>query len=63
VTCAIGELTRRQGRIQGAGMPALAAQLEAPLVVFPGHHLSYQDDPVGWGAALRAAIGGSGPAS
>ena len=56
VVCAVGELTRRQGRVQGSAMASLAADLHAPLVVFPGHHLSYQDDPLGWAAALRAAL-------
>ncbi|MEU8660088.1 alpha/beta fold hydrolase [Actinoplanes philippinensis] len=58
VVCAVGELSRRQGRLQATGMPRLAADLQAPLVTFPGHHLSYQDDPVAWAAALRAALAG-----
>ncbi|WP_240742447.1 alpha/beta fold hydrolase [Micromonospora zingiberis] len=58
VLCAVGELSRRQGRLQATGMPQLAADLNAPLLVFPGHHLSYQDDPAGWASALRAALAG-----
>jgi pimeloyl-ACP methyl ester carboxylesterase len=58
VVCAVGDLSRRQGRLQATGMPQLAADLHTPLLVFPGHHLSYQDDPAGWSSALRTALAG-----
>ena len=54
VAVGVGELSR--DRSYGQTVPILAERLECPLVVFPGHHASYQDMAEKWVAVLRDAF-------
>lgn len=47
-------LDRKAWYVQAAQI--LAAQLECPLVTFPGHHGSFMDRPAEWAATLRNVL-------
>lgn len=55
VTLAMGEMSREP--YHGRTVPILAERLGAPLVIFPGHHTSYQSLVEDWTAALRRVMG------
>lgn len=56
VVLAVGEHTRAAGLCYARPAELVAARLGAPLVVFPGHHISYFDQPVEWTAKLRETL-------
>ncbi|GAB3996081.1 hypothetical protein GCM10029992_15080 [Glycomyces albus] len=56
LTMAAGRLTLDTGDYYGRTAPILAAELGHETAVFPGHHISYFDQPQAWSAALRAII-------
>ncbi|SHE36175.1 Pimeloyl-ACP methyl ester carboxylesterase [Seinonella peptonophila] len=58
VIMAAGELSLAKERFYARTAPILAQQLQAKLVIFPGHHLSYFDMPKKWAEALDKAIKG-----
>ncbi|WP_091795370.1 alpha/beta fold hydrolase [Prauserella marina] len=47
-----------QDRYYARTVPVLAERLGVEPTVFPGHHLSYFDNPGEWAAALRSALDG-----
>ncbi|WP_181043911.1 alpha/beta hydrolase [Actinokineospora auranticolor] len=56
VVMAVGATTLATRRYYGPPAGILAGKIGAPLVVFPGHHLSYFDVPVAWTAKLRDTL-------
>lgn len=56
VVLAVGATTRATNRYYGRPAAILAEKLDAPLVVFPGHHLSYFDLPTSWTDTLRTTL-------
>jgi pimeloyl-ACP methyl ester carboxylesterase len=49
----VGDISHRRKCFYAESSAELARQLNAPLTLFPGHHISFYSDPVGWGAAIR----------
>ena len=56
VVMAVGEHTRAANLYYARPAALLAERLRVPLVVFPGHHISYFDQPVEWTATLRETL-------
>lgn len=56
IVMAIGATTRATDRFYGPPAAILAERIDAPLVVFPGHHLSYFDLPRPWTETLRDTL-------
>lgn len=56
VVMAVGEWTRAHKLFYGRTAPIVAAQLGCPLAFFPGHHVSYEDQPIAWAAKLRTLL-------
>jgi len=56
VVMAAGELSLVKGNYYARTAPILSDQLNADFVVFPGHHLSYFDEPEEWAVTLRRAL-------
>lgn len=56
VVLAVGATTLATSRYYGRPAGILAEKLDAPLVVFPGHHLSYFDLPTSWTNMLRDTL-------
>ncbi|WP_326557123.1 alpha/beta fold hydrolase [Micromonospora sp. NBC_01796] len=53
---AVGATTQGTNRYYGRPAAILAERLDVPLVVFPGHHMSYFDLSRLWTEALRATL-------
>ncbi|MFC6023679.1 alpha/beta fold hydrolase [Plantactinospora solaniradicis] len=53
---AVGMTTQATNRYYGQPAGTLAERLDVPLVVFPGHHMSYFDLPRSWTEALRVTL-------
>lgn len=53
VLLAAGKKSLDKKRFYAQTVPILAKRMECELVVFPGHHTSYEDEPEEWAAALR----------
>ncbi|MBE1485242.1 alpha/beta fold hydrolase [Plantactinospora soyae] len=53
---AVGVTTQATNRYYGRPAGILAERLDVPLVVFPGHHMSYFDLPRSWTEALRGTL-------
>jgi pimeloyl-ACP methyl ester carboxylesterase len=60
VVLAVGATTLATHRYYGRPAQVLADRLDAPLAVYPGHHLSYFDLPITWTGALRATLHATG---
>lgn len=58
IVVAAGQLTLDTGDYYGRTAPILAAELGHRAVVFPGHHLSYMDQPELWSQTLRGILSG-----
>lgn len=56
IVMAAGAVTLAADRYYGRPAKILAELLGAPFAVFPGHHLSYFDQPAAWTDALRTAL-------
>ncbi len=56
IVMAVGATTQATTRYYGRPAALLAEKLDAPLVVFPGHHLSYFDLPTPWTNTLRTTL-------
>ena len=56
VVMAAGELSLTKGNYYARTAPILADQLNAEFVEFPGHHLSYFDEPEEWAETLRRTL-------
>ena len=56
VVMAAGELSLTKGNYYARTAPILADQLNAEFVEFPGHHLSYFDEPEEWAETLHRAL-------
>ncbi|GAB3236690.1 hypothetical protein GCM10027447_35210 [Glycomyces halotolerans] len=55
---AAGRLTLDTGDYYGRTAPILAAELGQETAVFPGHHITYFDQPHAWSSALRDILEG-----
>lgn len=58
IVVAAGQLTLDTGDYYGRTAPVLAAELGHRAVVFPGHHLSYMDQPGEWSQTLHEILAG-----
>jgi pimeloyl-ACP methyl ester carboxylesterase len=56
VFLAAGQYTLDKKLYYGRTAPILAEQLGCELVIFPGNHISYLDQPVEWAATLRTLL-------
>jgi pimeloyl-ACP methyl ester carboxylesterase len=56
VFLAAGMTTLNAQKYYGRTAPILTEMLGCEMVTFPGHHISYIDDPAQWAAALRCVL-------
>jgi len=53
---ASGQRTMKKKKYYGITSPIIAKSLNCPMIVFPGHHLSFLDQPEVWGNKLKHTI-------
>jgi hypothetical protein len=53
---AAGKMTLEKRKFYGQTAPILAKLLGCEMVIFPGNHLSYLDQPQEWAAILRGIL-------